>query len=564
MKIKKTLTASLGLILLLLAAGQGRAVEFFHCGGDRESWAYRLKIDGQDIPVTAFPNIGPEDYERIAAENAKISKWLAPAAKYVGVHYAHLACDGEIRVELAATEAIRKFTIHPKRREVKAAIDGKTLRFTVENSEPRYFVIEVNDLPPFCLLVDPPEKDAPSRTADNVVDAANYLDDATGKRDQTEGFAKAIAAMKGTKKILYVPAGIYLTDTIKIHDASEFSIYLAPGCMIRTKTSPPGKNLHAQGLSIENSHNINIFGRGYLDHQAYENFRIAGNDFHHRGESDLDPKQRYKKEEPKGVFKPYLAVPALSQAAVLVARSHDIEIEGLAVRNSRCFNYNILACDRIAIRGCKALSPPACTPEWTDAIDVVATDSLSIDGFFGYTSDDCFAWGNIPDYGPLVELADSRPLTNCTVRNLVGWNTRANGIRLGWYGNTSETGVRDLSFENCDFCGIEALGLLINPLKKSAADEKAKRYGTLRLKNCGFDCERLQGRPVGSRNLRIDRLEFDHVNFDVRAKDWVLEGAEPDSIGELILRNVTIDGKKVTDLKQSKINVKNARTVSVE
>jgi hypothetical protein len=564
MKIKKSLTAFLGLIFLMLAAGQGRGAEVYRFNADRESWAYRLKIDGQDMPVTAFPNIGPDDYERIAAENAKISKWLAPAGKYVGLHYAHLACDGEIHVELIASEAIRKYTIHPKRREVKAVIDGKTLRFAVDQIEPRYFVIEVNDLPPFCLLVDPPETNAPSRTVDNVVDAAKYLDDATGKRDQTTGFAKAVAAMSGTKKILYVPAGIYLTDTIKIHDASDFSIYLAPGCMIRTKTSPPGKNIHALGLSIDNSHNIKIFGRGYLDQHAYENFKIAGNDFHHREESDLDPQQRYKKEETKGVFKHYPAVPALSQAAVLVARSRDIEIEGLAVRNSRCFNYNIIGCDRIALRGCKALSPPACMPEWTDGIDVVATDSLTIDGFFVYATDDCFAWGNVPDYGPLVELADSRPLTNCTVRNMVGWNTRANGIRLGWFGNVSETGVRDLSFENCDICGIEALGLLINPLKKPSMDEKARSYGTVRFKNCGFDCQRLQGRPVGSRNLRIDRLEFDNVAFDVPAKDWVLEGAAPDSIGQLILRNVTIGGKKVTDLKESKINVKNAKSVLVE
>jgi hypothetical protein len=541
------------LIVVLVSWTQADTV--FRFPGDRFSWIYQLKVDGVDVPVTAFPDIDAAAYERIAAANAKVAKWLDPAAKFVGVHYAHIARPGELNIKLTVSEPIDSFTIHPKRRAVQATVQGNSLRFNVDRREPRYFVIEVNDLPPFCLIVDPPEKDASSPTAANVVNAAKFLADATGKNDQTEGFAKAIAAVNGTGKILYVPAGIYLTDTIKIHNASNLGIYLAAGCLIRTKTSPPGKNVHALGISIDQSKNVRIFGRGYLDQQAYENFGIGGNNYRHRDETDTDPVR---------TFGDYKAPPALSQAAVLIRRSQDIEIDGLTVRNGRNFNYNIIGCDRVALRCCKVLTPPACMPEWSDGIDVVSTDSLTIDGFFAYCNDDCFAWGNVPDYGRSIELAQSRELSNCTVRGMVGWNTRANAIRLGWYGNASVVGIRDILFENCDFCGMEASAILLGKLKEDATAANPPRYGTLKFVNCGFDCQRIHGRPFASRKVRINRLEFENVVFDCPNKAWIIEGADPGAIGQLVLRNVSVAGKKVTDLKKAGINVKNVERVVVE
>ncbi len=62
------------------------------------------------------------------------------------------------------------------------------------------------------------------------------------------------------------------------------------------------------------------------------------------------------------------------------------------MRNGRNWNYNIVGCDRVALARCKILTPPACVPEFTDGIDVVSTDGLSIDGCFIHGNDDCFAW----------------------------------------------------------------------------------------------------------------------------------------------------------------------------
>lgn len=555
MAINKTRMSLAAVLLAMLPATSIRAATVYRFPGDGLSWSYRLKVAGDDVPVTATPDIDAAACHRIAAANSKMAKWLAPAAKFVGVHYAHLACSGEPRVELIAAEPIQRFTIHPKRRGVKAVVEGRSLRFTVDRQEPRYFVIEVNDLPPVCLIVDPPEKDIPEPTGENVVDASKYLADDAGATDQTEGFARAIAAVNGTNKTLYVRAGIYQTGAITIHDAADFSIYLAPGCLIRTKTSPRGENIHSLGISIDRSKNIRIFGRGCLDQQAYENFVVAGNDYRHRTAADKDP---------KAVFGDYQAVPALSQAGVLVMRSQNIELDGLTVRNSRNFHYNIVGCDRVTLRRCKALTPPACVPEWTDGLDVAATDSLAIDGFFAYCNDDCFAWGNVPDYGRFIELAQSRELSNCTIRGMVGWNSRANAIRLGWRGDASVVGIRDILFENCDFCGMEASGVLLGRLKEDAAAVHPPRYGTLRFVDCGFDCERIHGRPFAGRKARIDRLEFQNVVVDSAEKAWVIEGVAPGAVGRLVFRNVSVAGEKVADLKKAGIHIKNAEKVIVE
>jgi hypothetical protein len=203
-------------------------------------------------------------------------------------------------------------------------------------------------------------------------------------------------------------------------------------------------------------------------------------------------------------------------------------------------------------------------PEWTDGIDVVSTDALLIDGFFVYCNDDCFAWGNVPDTGPLIDLGDSRELTNCIVRGMVGWNTRANGIRLGWHGNGTTVGIRDILFENCDLCGMEASGILLSKLKDDPAAVNPKSNGEIRFHDCGFDCQRIHGRPFASRKVRIDLLEFENVAIDVPGKTWVIEGAEPGAIGQVMFRNVSVGGKKVTDLKKAGINVGNAAKVTVD
>jgi hypothetical protein len=197
--------------------GGEESITTYRLPDDGRSWAYKLEAGGEELPVTPLPGIDAAECSRVAAEYGKLPAYCRIEPKHASVHYSHLASAGELDVEIIASEAIQTFTIHPERRGIRATADGNVLRFTIDDRQPRYFVLEVNDLSTYCLIVDPPEVDAPSIEDRDVVNAGRFLADATGKTDQTEAFAEAIAAVNGTGKTLFVPPGVYLTGTVRIH-----------------------------------------------------------------------------------------------------------------------------------------------------------------------------------------------------------------------------------------------------------------------------------------------------------------------------------------------------------
>jgi polygalacturonase len=319
---------------------------------------------------------------------------------------------------------------------------------------------------------------------------------------------------------------------------SNLSVYLAPGCLIRIRTGPPGENVHTKGLWIDRSRNIRIFGRGYIDQQAYEDHVVNGNAYNHL----LD-----------GEF----YVPLISQAPLLVMGSQDVALEGLCVRNSRVFSYNVFDSDRVTLRHCKALTPAASSPESTDCIDVDASDSVTVEKMLAFGNDDCFAWGNPSGdsttwgqpagrslYHPYRQQGASRDLIRCVIRGMVGWNPRANALRFGCIGGSSPVGVRDIPFRNCDFAGSSGSAIFLGSLK-------ASRYLSVKLVDCGFDTERATGGLILDRKAQIGRLELRNVVFSENRGNTIIEGPDDDTTGELTLRNVRLGGEKLTDVKTS-------------
>ena len=99
-------------------------------------------------------------------------------------------------------------------------------------------------------------KRCPSPTAEGVVNAARFLTDATGKGDQTGGFARAIAAVNGDRQDT-VRSARHLPDRHD-QDSQGFRPGHLPGrgCLIRIKTSPRGENRHAPGIWIDESRGL--------------------------------------------------------------------------------------------------------------------------------------------------------------------------------------------------------------------------------------------------------------------------------------------------------------------
>ncbi|MHB1459095.1 MAG: glycosyl hydrolase family 28 protein, partial [Armatimonadota bacterium] len=270
-------------------------------------------------------------------------------------------------------------------------------------------------------------------------------------------------------------------------------------------------------------------------------------------------------------------VPIISQAPVLIMGSQDIMIEALCVRNARIFNYTIFDCDRVTLRNCKALTPAASTPESTDSIDIDASDSVIIDNMLAFGNDDCFAWGNPSGdstfwgapagsylYYPFHEQAMSRDISRCVIHGMVGWNPRANAVRFGCIGGSSPVGVDDILFENCDFAGIACSGVFIGSLKDSPSISNSPRYSSIRFVDCGFDTAQTTMGFVMAPKAQIDLLEFENVVLSHDTVGTVIDGPDNNKSGEIVFRNVSIGGSRMTDAEEANFEIRNFGDVTVE
>ena len=295
---------------------------------------------------------------------------------------------------------------------------------------------------------------------------------------------------------------------------------------------------------IERSKRITISGRGYLDQQAYENF-TGGNSYNHLTADDY-------------------RVPVISQAPVLILRSQDVTVRDLTVRNGRNWNVNVVGCDRVTLRHYKVLTPPACVPEFTDGIDVVSTDGLTIDGYFAYCNDNCFAWGNTMCFarrswvGP---IAGAEPLRGARHGRLEPAGQRHSLRRVGHQqqGGHSRHPLRELRFLRHVRLGPFHRQPGAGPQVSAAAQLRDAEVRRLRL--------RLRPRRalcVSDEEGADQRLELVNVAVDVANKRSVFEGLADGDVGRLVFRNVSVGGKKLSNLKEADIHVKNVAAVIVE
>jgi len=240
----------------------------------------------------------------------------------------------------------------------------------------------------------------------------------------------------------------------------------------------------------------------------------------------------------------------------MITHSQNIVVEGLTVRNGRNFNVNLRRCDNVTLRHCKVLTPPASVPEFTDGYQINSCHDTLLENCFAFCNDDCIAAGHY------FYSHDDREMTNTVVRGFVGWNPRANGMRIGFY---SHYDLGDFTFEQCDFAGADDSAVLIHPLRDAPEAGRYQRFGVIRFQDCGFDlCERMVTGLLLVDRARIERLEFERVAFDAPAPaPSLIRGHPTDKIGKLVLRGVTIGGRPLTDLAEAHIAVQDVREVEV-
>ncbi len=533
MNLKSTiLFFSLPFLSVLLLTGcrnnelsQKKVISCFY-KGDQESSIFSVTVNNTKVPVTVVPNVDTAEAVHIAEQYKKLPKYCWIDSRYITAHYIHFASDTSVRLVIRVNEPVHTFTIYPKRTHILATVQDSTLTCTLNRNLSKYYLFSINKLPMFVVMMEDYAKERPAP------DKSISLKDLVRKpvSDYTDIFRQALDSINGTGKTLVIPAGEYLTEEIRISHGHDFNIYMEPGSLIKIKTSPPGKNVPSAGIRMEYCRNIRIYGNGCLDHQAYENFRDGRNDYHY-GFPGYDFYFRFENISPHSIY---------LQSPLMLIYSQNITIEGLLIRNGRNYNVNSRHCDNIILRNVKVITPAGCVPENTDGINIGSYHHFRVEKSFVYCNDDCFSTGhNLLPY-------DNRGAEDLVIEDFVGWNPRANGVRLGWACNTY---LGDMLFRNCDFSGFDDCSMLLHHHTSTGhEDPDSLAYGTVRFENCSFDDVNRYTLPmIEVQHTVMKALEFNHVTFDtlppIKARIY---GDSLRHIGRLLLQDVMIGPEKVT------------------
>ena len=528
-----SLHASMCFVLFHLVAAFSFAAESiiaYEGRSDTISRSFQLSANGISVPVVEMPAMTEKERQQLADVYLKMPSYCHiddPSCMHL--HYAHLAATGRVEIEINAVEDIQTFRLHPLRWKIPAHVQGSVLQFISEKRhQPRYYIVRINHLPPLMIVVDPPETMEINKNDPHVLDASPYLTDSSGVNEQTEAILRAFADANGTGRTVYLPPGVYLTDQLHIKGGHHFSIYLAPGCLLKVKYSSAGENNHRHGLWLDQCRDVTVFGRGIIDHQAYEHYVLSGNNYQH------------------GMIDYYTCntlTPWITQSPLFLTGCQRILIEGITLRNGRNFNLNARQCDHLTIRRVKIFTPPACTPEYADGINTGSCRDVLIENCLVACNDDCFASGHY------FSTYDHRSSQDHVIRGMLGWNMRANAVRLGFFTNFDQG---DFTFDRCHFVAMPFGAVLIHGLGKNA-DGQVAHYGRIHLIDCSFDdAPRLRSlfkvEKASIKNLTLEKVSYHGPPPSTAG--WQIEGDPSAPIQSLQLERVTVNGERVNRLDQ--------------
>lgn len=538
----KSLFALLMLSVVAAAAAADAKITPYSFNGDVSSRSFTVTVNGTAIPVAEVPALEAAERQQLAEAYLKMPSYCHiydPACMHL--HFAYLATNADAEVDIRVQQRISEFNVFSATGKIAATASGNVLRFrAMRKQQPRYFIIRIDQLPPLMLAIE--RQETIHTGSSSVVDAGRFLSDSTGTIDQTECLQKAFNAVNGSGRILYIPAGVYLIDQLHIVQGHNFAVYLAPGCQLRVRPSVNRENHHRHGLWLQDCRHLSIQGPGCIDQQAYEHYVVYHNNYQH-GMVDY-----YTSNE---------LCPWISQSPLFITGSQHIVIDGLVIRNGRNFNINARGCDDLTLRHIKILTPPACTPEYADGINTSSCRHVLVEDVLVACNDDCFASGHYFD------TWDHRASADHVVRRMLGWNMRADAVRLGFY---SAFDQGDFTFEECCFVAMPFGSILIHALRPQE-DGRISRYGTIRLRDCTFaNTEQLKV-LFSVERAAIEKLELINVRFEgepLKKARFTIAGDSTLPIGQFVLDRVYFDGKIISRIDELPAKLQHIARIAVK
>ncbi len=432
------------------------------------------------------------------------------------IHYVHFEHNKSISIEIRSTQPVTSFEVAPKTKVHGAAKKGNSI--TLNIAGPGYYIVTVNHKERLFILTDNIQKDIAQNK--EVVSVMQFAPDSTGAQVTTRALQEAIDKTAATGKILYFPAGIYKTGTLRV--GSNANIFLAPGAMIKgseKREDYPADDHKKESdhvndkahftdngewmtfsrlILIDNATNVKIWGRGIID----------GNGAVVRAQG-----------KPANLIR--------------IRHSKNVLLDGIELRDPACWNTHILYSDGVTIRNIKMLNDRDVAN--TDGFDPDASKNVLIENSFAYCSDDNVAI-KTTNNGNLLQDIDG-----ITVRNNV-FLTKKSALKVGT--ETKGARMRNILFAN-NYVAEADRGLVLycydGALFEHIRFENnyfEKGLQTKNLKAIHFQIKERNGKGQ-IRNVLIKNCDF-AASFSTAAE---IVGLDPQhTIDGILFKNVRMGG----------------------
>ena len=204
--------------------------------------------------------------------------------------------------------------------------------------------------------------------------------------------------------VRYFGAGVHRIGILHLKD--DETVYIDEGAVVYGC-------IHGDGV-----HRVRILGRGILDNS--ENVEEILRKVDQLGDGSVDVRNSRREH------------------TIHLINSSDIEIEGITIRDSLCYNIACFGCSNIAVKNCKIIG---CWRYNTDGIDFHNCRNARVADCFVRTYDDSLCAKGHPGYR--YDTCEDILFENCVV-----WNDWGKALEIG--AETSAEHLRRITFRDCD------------------------------------------------------------------------------------------------------------------
>jgi hypothetical protein len=464
---------------------------------------------------------------------------LAPSAEYtvtvngreafvygspVPAAYCSFDMQGPVDVVIKAARDIKWVDVRPATAGIKPTFKDSTIKLRL--TKPVQLSIELNGSlkTPLFLFANAPEASKPSRTDKNV----RYFE---GGKVHYAGLIEV-----GSNQSVYIEGGAVVVGAIKAKGAA----------------------------------NVKVIGRGVLDGTYNRHFNDA---LIKAGSAKAVP------DSMKGAY----------QRTLEFVDCDNVTVDGITLHNSTTWQVVPVHINKVLINNIKIISDQASD----DGIDVVQSRNVTIQHSFIRTKDDCIA---IKAY---MDSLKTEPVDSVLVQHCVFWNALwGNAVEIGFELNADE--VKNITFRDCDIIHVEA-GAAISIHNAGPGHVKNVVFDNIRIEDArqklfDFAIFRSQYSGDGTRDeterrrlylngawdgvLMVPEAEKaahakyrGHISNITLRNIKITDGLFPYSIfygsdsahkvKNVRVENLTVHGKKITNLQTAKFYIENAENVIV-